>query len=168
MVVQVTRRATRFWIWRLLRTKNVTAHNASTRTMTMAAIPPPERWEELFAAPPRKESAEVAPSDVGVVLPETGLWGTGLDVSGVGVGVEAGGGDDDDDGVVSDDPVTAGSVELGTEPEKDSPPGIIGVTVDVKAPATVVGEGGSPMTDACASVTTVVGSGVPVVRTLRP
>lgn len=136
--------------------------------MTMAAIPPPERWEELFASPPRKESAEVAPSVVVVVLPETGLWRTGLDVSGVGVGVEAGGGDDDDDGVVSDDPVTAGSVELGTEPEKDNPSGIIGVTVGVKAPATVVGEGGSPMSDACASVTTVAGSGVPVVKILRP
>jgi hypothetical protein len=42
LVVQVTRRATRFWIRYLLKTKNATAHDASRRTMTTAAITPPE------------------------------------------------------------------------------------------------------------------------------
>jgi hypothetical protein len=127
--------------------------------MTMAAITPPEGPEDFFAPPSRRESAEFVPL-VTVVLPETGLWRTELDISGVVVGVEIGGGDDNDDGI----PVTAGGVELGTGPERDNPSGTTSVTTDVKVSTTVIGVGVSPMSDAGTSVTTVVGTRMVVVR----
>jgi len=130
--------------------------------MTMAAITPPEGPEEFFPSPSRRESAEPVLL-VAVVLPETGLWRTGLDISGVVVGVEIGGGDDNDDGI----PVTAGGVELGTGLERDDPCGTKTVTI-VKVSTTVIGVGVSPRSDAGTSVTTVVGTRmVLVVRRVR-
>jgi hypothetical protein len=135
----------------------------------MAAITPPEGPEEPFAPPFRRESAEVVPLIL-VVLPETGLWRTGLDVSGIVVEEEIGVGDDDDDDDDDDDgvPVTVGSVdvELGTRPERDDPSGTTSVAIDVKVSTTVNGVGGSPMSDAGALVTTVVGTRT-VVRRVR-
>ena len=133
----------------------------------MAAITPPEGPEEPLAPPFRKEFAEVVPL-ITVVLPETGLWRTGLDVSGAVVEEEIGVGDDDDEEDDDGVPVTARSVdvELGTRPERDDPSGIISVATDVKVSTTVNGVGVSPMSDAGTLVTTVVGTRT-VVRRVR-
>ena len=164
------RRAARFRIRRHLRTKNVTAHNTSKSTMTMAAITPPERWEELLSAPARTESGEdteeVIPPVIGAaVLPETGLWRIVLDVSDVVVGVETGGDDDDsgdDDGMVSDDPMAAERVELGSGSglEEVNPSGIISADVGTSS---VIGVGVFSMLGAGASATIAVGDGASVV-----
>jgi len=173
LVVQVTRRATRLWIRYLLKTKNPTAHNASRRTITIAAITPPEgRWEELFASPTRAESAgadEITPpaTDM-VVLPETGLWRTVLDVTADVVRVYIGNDDDDDDDDDDDSMISdeAETMELGTGSERGNPPGVGCVAIEVEPPTTVLGVGMSPMLDACTSATTAAGTGVPVVRTV--
>jgi len=128
----------------------------------MAAITPPEGPEEFFAPPSRRESAEFVPLAT-AVLPETGLWRIGLDISGVVVGVEIGGDDDNDDGI----PVTAGGVELGTRLERDNPSGTKSVTIDAKVFTTVIGVGVPPMSDAGTSVTTVVGTRMLVVMRVR-
>ena len=169
------RRAARFRIRRHLRTKNVTAHNTSKSTMTMAAITPPERWEELLSAPARTESGEdteeVIPPVMGAaVLPETGLWRIVLDVSGVVVGVETGGDDDDssdDDGMVSDDPMAAERVELGSGSglEEVNPSGIISADVGTSS---VIGVGVFSMLGAGASATIAVGDIASVVGTGGP
>lgn len=169
------RRAARFRIRRHLRTKNVTAHNTSKSTMTMAAITPPERWEELLSAPARTESGEdteeVIPPVIGAaVLPETGLWRIVLDVSDVVVGVETGGDDDDsgdDDGMVSDDPMAAERVELGSGSglEEVNPSGIISADVGTSS---VIGVGVFSMLGAGASATIAVGDGASVVGTGGP
>ena len=169
------RRAARFRIRRHLRTKNVTAHNTSKSTMTMAAITPPERWEELLSAPARTESGEdteeVIPPVIGAaVLPETGLWRIVLDVSDVVVGVETGGDDDDsgdDDGMVSDDPMAAERVELGSGSglEEVNPSGIISADVGTSS---VIGVGVFSMLGAGASATIAVGDIASVVGTGGP
>ena len=102
------------------------------------------------------------------MLLETGLWRTGLDVSGAVVEEEIGVGDDDDDDDDDGVPVTARSVdvELGTRPERDDPSGIISVATDVKVSTTVSGVGVFPMSDAGTLVTTVVGTRT-VVRRVR-
>lgn len=167
------RRAARFRIRRHLRTKNVTAHNTSKSTMTMAAITPPERWEELLSAPARTESGEdteeVIPPVMGAaVLPETGLWRIVLDVSGVVVGVETGGDDDDssdDDGMVSDDPMAAVELGSGSGLEEVNPSGIISADVGTSS---VIGVGVFSMLGAGASATIAVGDGASVVGTGGP
>jgi hypothetical protein len=134
----------------------------------MAAITPPETWEE-FSPPARMESGEeVAPSVVGAaVLPETGLGRTELDVAGVVVGVETGGDDDgdDDNGMMSDDPTAAGRVELGSGLEGVNPSGIISADDETSS---VVEVGVSSMLGADASAMIVVGDGVSVVGRGEP
>lgn len=118
----------------------------------MAAITPPLGPDGFFAAPARTESTgEVTPPLVDVVvLPEIGL-----EVSVVVVGVEIGDDDNNDiGGMVSDDPMAAGSVGLGTGPEEAD------VTADVETPA-MVGVGVSPMLDAGIKA---VAAGSPVVK----
>jgi hypothetical protein len=159
LVVQVMRRATRLRIRRHLRTKNVTAQNTSKSTMTMAAITPPERWEELLSPPARMESGEdteeVIPPVIGAaVLPETELWRIVLDVSGVVVGVETGG---DDGG--GDDPMAAERVELGAGLENVNPSGIISAGVGTSS---LMGMDVFAMLDAGTSATMAVGDGASV------
>jgi len=169
LVVQVTRRATRLWIRYLLKTKNATAHDASRRTMTIAAITPPEgRREELFVTPPRADSAgtdEVFPPLTGiVVLPETGFWRTTLDVTAVVVRVDTGNDDDDDDDSMIFD--EAESVELGSGTERGR---IDCDAIEVEPPTTELAVGVSPMLDVCAALTTTAaGTGVLVVRNVEP
>jgi hypothetical protein len=116
----------------------------------MAAITPPLGPEEFLAAPARTELPGVVtpPFVEVVVLPETGLGVV------VGIGI---GDDDDDNGIVSDGPVTAGRVGLGTGSEEDNSPG-------VGTPTMMVGEGVSSVLDAGTSETIVVGTVVPVTR----
>lgn len=170
-MVQVTRRATRFWIRYLLKTKNATAHDASRRTMTIAAIAPPEgRWEEeLFVFPARADSAgtdEVIPPLTGMV--SSGLWRTALDATAVvvGVDVDVGDGDDDDcDSMIFDE---AESMELGTGSERGNTPGIDCVAIEVEPPTTGLAVGISPMLGVCALAATAAGTGVLAVRTGGP
>ena len=168
MVVQVARRAMRLWIRYLLKTKNATAHNASRRTMTIAAITPPEgRWEELFVDPARADSAgtdEVIPPLSGTVeFSDTTAWGIVLDVTAavVGVDISDDDDDDDDDSMIFDE---AESIELGTGSERGNPAGIDCVAIEVEPPTTVVGK--PPTLGVCALATTAVGTGVPVVRSM--
>ena len=167
LVVQVTRRATRLWIRYLLKTKNATAHDASRRTMTIAAITPPEgRWEELLVFPARADSAgtaEVIPPLTGMV--SAGLWRISLDATDVVVGVDVGDGDDDDDddSMIFDE---AGSIELGTESERGNTPGTDCVAIEVEPPTTGLTVGISPMLGVCALGATAVGTGVLVVRSV--
>jgi len=169
LAVQVARRVTRLWIRYLLKTKNATAHNASRRTITTAAITPPEGREELFAAPARPESAawdggepEAIPPLTGtVVLPEAGLWRTVLDVTAVIVV----GGDDDDDSMMPDEVESTG---LGTGTERNNPPRVCCVAIEVDTPTMVVGVDTSFMPAAGELGTMGVGTGVPVVKKVVP
>jgi len=171
-VVQVTRRATRLWIRYLLKTKIATAHDASRRTTTIAAITPPEgRWEELFVSPARADSAgtdEVFPPLTGtVVFSDTGFWRTTLDVTAVVVRVDTGNdvddGDDDDDNMIFDESESMG---LGTGSERGNTAGLGCVAIEVEPPTAVVGT--SPMLDVCVLATTAAGTGAPGVRPERP
>src|SRR5216684_3429436 len=134
----------------LLKTKNATAHNASKRTMTMAAIIPPEGREVLFAVPARSDSAgtdEVTPPFAGI-----GLWGTMLDV----VGDDD---DEEDDSMMSD---VVGGMELGTAPEEDDTSGLKGVVVKVETPR-LVEVGLLTMLGAAATLAATVGGTGPAV-----
>jgi hypothetical protein len=120
-VVQVTRRAIRFWIRRFLRTKNANAHNASTTIMTAAAMAPPEIPDDLFEPPePSRTRSGSTGEDIEggeVVVSCAALFGAGT----VGVEVEVDGREDDDgavdgdgdedEGIMSAVFVTAGRVE---------------------------------------------------------
>lgn len=123
--------------------------------MTIAAITPPEGRVDFLATPDRADSSgtdEVTPPLTGtVVLTESAVWGTVVDVTDAVVRVEI---SDDDDSMISDE---AEGMELGTGPERDDP-GIGCVVIEVELPVTVVEVGVPPMLDAL--VTTVVGTGV--------
>jgi len=142
----------------LLKTKNAIVHNASRRTITTAAITPPEGREDLFVDAARPESAagdEVLPPLMGmVVLPEAGPWRAVLDVTAVVVV-----GDDGDDG----DSLMSDKVEIGlaTGLERDNPPGIGRVVVKVETPTAM---DTFPMLDAGELGPVGVGTGVPVVK----
>jgi hypothetical protein len=137
----------------LLKTKNATAPIASRRTITIAAMTPPEgREEESFALPARADSAGTVAGEVTAVFPEAGLWGAELDVTAA--VVRGDDDDDDDDSMISGE---AESVELGT-----------GVVVEVEPPTTLLGAVKSPVPDGCTLATTLVGTGVLEGRTLRP
>jgi len=175
--VQVMRRATRLLIWRFRRIKNAIAHITSTRTMTIAAMAPPEGPD--FFAPLVEPATKASAGDVGViegmvVLPKMTFGIGGLDIScGVVLGmgevvVEVregeGGCDEEDDVVMSEEFVAAGKAESSTGSVMDNPSGANIFTIDVEACTTVVGVG-SPMLEADGLVVDdVVCTGVLVVR----
>ena len=175
LAVQVARRAVRFWIRLILKRRNTATMNARRRITTMAAIAPPDRPDVLSPLPELARSEFVAEVISGSIIfpelefPETEPLIRGAVELGAGrlvIETSDGDGDDGDDGMVTNELMTAGGMEVGTRLGIDDTFGTRTAAIDVETCTTAAGAGVSPTLETgTSSMTAGVYTGMPAVRT---